>query len=283
MIPHEARYLVGLIGAEIGTSLSPQLHEREADELGLRYFYQLIDIERLGLAAEEAGPLLSEAHRMGFRGLNITHPCKQIVVPHLNALSPAAAALGAVNTVEFADGKMIGHNTDSSGFETAFTRELPSVPLRHVVILGAGGAGPRSPRPAAAGRALTIAELVPSRAERLTAALRTQFAPDWVRPVHPGHPRPRAAAGAGATPVGWSRRRACPCPRTCCGLRSGRGRRLPSAGDRTAPACPCARLPHPVGQRHGGLSGRCRLPPIHRVRTRHRADARSSGVLDRGR
>jgi shikimate dehydrogenase len=91
VIPDEARYLVGLIGAEIGTSLSPQLHEREADELGLRYFYQLIDIDRLGLAAEEAGPLLSEARRMGFRGLNITHPCKQIVVPHLDALSPAAA------------------------------------------------------------------------------------------------------------------------------------------------------------------------------------------------
>ena len=36
MIPGEARYLVGLIGAEIGTSLSPQLHEREADQLGLR-------------------------------------------------------------------------------------------------------------------------------------------------------------------------------------------------------------------------------------------------------
>ena len=126
---------------------------------------------------------------MGFRGLNITHPCKQIVVPHLDALSPSAAALGAVNTVEFTDGKMIGHNTDSSGFETAFTRGLPGVPLRHVVILGAGGAG------AAVAHALlrlgaerlTIAEVVPSRAERLTAALRTQFAPDWVRSVDPGH------------------------------------------------------------------------------------------------
>lgn len=217
MIPHEARYLVGLIGAEIGTSLSPQLHEREADELGLRYFYQLIDIERLGLAAEETGPLLSEAHRMGFRGLNITHPCKQIVVPHLDALSPSAAALGAVNTVEFTDGKMIGHNTDSSGFETAFTRGLPGVPLRHVVILSAGGAG------AAVAHALlrlgaerlTIAEVVPSRAERLTAALRTQFAPDWVRSVDPGHLVTAMGDADGlvnATPVGMEPQAGMPLP-----------------------------------------------------------------------
>ena len=72
MIPDGVRYLVGLIGAEISTSLSPQLHEREADELGLKYFYQLIDIGQLGLDAEAAGPLLSEAGRMGFRGVNIT-------------------------------------------------------------------------------------------------------------------------------------------------------------------------------------------------------------------
>ena len=217
MIPGEARYLVGLIGAEIGTSLSPQLHEREADELGLRYFYQLIDIERLGLAAEETGPLLSEARRMGFRGLNITHPCKQVVVPYLDGLSPPAAALTAVNTVEFADGKMIGHNTDSSGFEAAFTRGLPGVPMRHVVILGAGGAG------AAVAHALlrlgaerlTIAEVVPSRDERLAAALRTQFAPDWVRPADPGHLATATGDADGlvnATPVGMEPQAGMPLP-----------------------------------------------------------------------
>jgi hypothetical protein len=79
--------------AEIGTSLSPQLHEREADELGLRYLYQLIAIDELGVRAAEAGSLLAEARRMGFRGLNITHPCKQVVVRHLDELSPAAADL----------------------------------------------------------------------------------------------------------------------------------------------------------------------------------------------
>jgi shikimate dehydrogenase len=208
---------VGLIGAEISTSLSPQLHEREADELGLRYFYQLIDIERLGLEAGQAGPLLSEARRLGFRGLNITHPCKQVVVPYLDGLSPAAAALAAVNTVEFAAGKMIGHNTDSSGFETAFSRGLPGVPMRHVVILGAGGAG------AAVAHALlrlgaqrlTIAEVVSSRADRLAAALRAQFAPDWVRPASPGDLAMAMGDADGlvnATPVGMEPQAGMPLP-----------------------------------------------------------------------
>jgi hypothetical protein len=71
VIPGAARFLVGLIGAEIGTSLSPQLHEREADELGLRYFYQLIDIDELGLRAEDVGSLIAEARQLGFRGLNM--------------------------------------------------------------------------------------------------------------------------------------------------------------------------------------------------------------------
>jgi quinate/shikimate dehydrogenase (NAD+) len=217
VIPDGVRYLVGLIGAEISTSLSPQLHEREADELGLKYFYQLIDIEQLGLDAEAAGPLLSEARRMGFRGLNITHPCKQVVVPHLDGLSPAAAALTAVNTVEFADGKMIGHNTDSSGFEAAFTRGLPQVPLRHVAILGAGGAG------AAVAHALlrlgvqrlTIVELDSARAHKLTAALRTQFAPDWVRSVDPGDLATAMGDADGlvnATPVGMEPQTGMPLP-----------------------------------------------------------------------
>src|SRR5690348_16830274 len=84
------RCVVGLIGAGIATSASPYLHEREADRRGLRYLYQVIDLERLGLPAEAVGDLLLEARHMGFRGLNITHPCKRLVVDHLDGLSPEA-------------------------------------------------------------------------------------------------------------------------------------------------------------------------------------------------
>lgn len=74
-------------------------------------------------------------------GLNITHPCKQAVLSLLDELSPEAAAIGAVNTVVFANGQRFGHNTDWWGFAESFKRGLPEVPRAHVVLLGAGGAG----------------------------------------------------------------------------------------------------------------------------------------------
>ncbi|HEX5620630.1 MAG TPA: shikimate dehydrogenase [Solirubrobacteraceae bacterium] len=130
------RYEVGLIGAGIGESLSPALHEREAREQGLRYRYRLIELED-----DDVGALLERARRAGLNGVNVTHPVKQAVVPHLDALSDDAAALQAVNTVVFADGRATGHNTDTTGFAESFARGLPGVALDHVVLLGAGGAG----------------------------------------------------------------------------------------------------------------------------------------------
>jgi len=111
----KARYLVGLIGAGIGTSVSPALHEREADHLGLRYLYQLIDLDHLAVDVDVLGSVLAGAHRLGFRGLNVTHPCKRLVVPYLDDLSPEAAAVGAVNTIVFDAERAIGHNTDTVG------------------------------------------------------------------------------------------------------------------------------------------------------------------------
>jgi shikimate dehydrogenase len=134
-------YLVGLVGTGIGPSLTPALHEREADELGVRYLYRRLDLDNLGLAAEDVGDLLAAARLAGYDGLNVTHPCKQLVIPHLDALSPDAAALGAVNTVVLRDGRAVGLNTDWSGFARAFDRGLPDAPLGRVVLLGAGGAG----------------------------------------------------------------------------------------------------------------------------------------------
>ena len=131
------RHQVGLIGAGIAASLSPALHEREAAEQGLDYRYRLIDIDRHG---DDVGRLVDECRTAGFSGLNVTHPCKQAVVAHLDALSADAHALQAVNTVVFGD-SVTGHNTDTTGFAENFTRGLPEASLDHVVLLGAGGAG----------------------------------------------------------------------------------------------------------------------------------------------
>jgi len=133
--------LVGLIGAGIRASRAPALHEREAAEQGLRYVYKLIDLDQLGLAPSALPELLTAAERMGFAGLNITHPCKQAILPLLTDLSEDARAVGAVNTVLFRDGRRMGHNTDWWGFAESFRRGLPGARLDRVVILGAGGAG----------------------------------------------------------------------------------------------------------------------------------------------
>jgi shikimate dehydrogenase len=134
-------YLVGLVGRGIGPSLSPALHEREADLLGLRYLYRLLDLGSLHLPADAVGEVLAAARLAGFDGLNITHPCKQLVLPHLDRLDSTAEVLRAVNTVLFRDGEAIGYNTDTSGFARAVETGLGDIDLDRVVLIGAGGAG----------------------------------------------------------------------------------------------------------------------------------------------
>src|SRR5690349_8503371 len=75
--------LVGLVGTGIQASRTPSLHEREGARQGLRYVYKLIDLEALGLDASALPEILAAAQRFGFAGLNITHPCKQAVIPLL--------------------------------------------------------------------------------------------------------------------------------------------------------------------------------------------------------
>ncbi|WP_409468326.1 shikimate dehydrogenase [Streptomyces sp. HC307] len=170
-------FLVGLIGSGIGPSLSPGLHEREADRQGLRYLYRLIDIDTLGVPPEAVGELLRAARDLGFDGLNITHPCKQLVIDHLDALAPQAEALGAVNTVVFEDGRAIGHNTDVTGFAASFARGLPDAPMERVVQLGAGGAGAavaHATLTLGAGQ-VTVVDARPERAAALTGSLNRHF------------------------------------------------------------------------------------------------------------
>jgi shikimate dehydrogenase len=134
-------YLLGLIGSGIQASRTPTMHEREGARRGFRTIYRLIDITPLNLTADALPELLANCQRLGFNGLNITHPCKQAIIPLLDELSEDAAAIGAVNTVVFKDGRRIGHNTDWWGYTDGFKRGLPDADLESVLQLGSGGAG----------------------------------------------------------------------------------------------------------------------------------------------
>ena len=144
--------------------------------------------------------LLAHGPARGFSGLNVTHPCKQDVVAHLDDLSAEAAALEAVNTVVFDDGRAIGHNTDA----TRLRRELPpraaatrALDQRRAARRRRRGRGRRARGAAARRRSeLAIVDVDSSRAAALRA---TGSAPsaratledlDARRRPHPRHARP---------------------------------------------------------------------------------------------
>jgi len=135
------KMLLGLIGAGIQRSLTPSMQEEEARHHGLRLHYQLIDLDATGSGPDALPTLVSAARIIGFAGFNVTYPCKQSILPLLDDLSDEASAMGAVNTVVNRDGRLIGHNTDGSGWAWGFQRALPQADLTRVVLLGAGGAG----------------------------------------------------------------------------------------------------------------------------------------------
>ncbi|MEZ0084648.1 shikimate dehydrogenase [Bradyrhizobium japonicum] len=132
------KLLTGLIGAPIAHSASPAMHERAAEALGLRGHYQLIEVA--GADAAGLRMMLEGVRRLGFAGVNVTYPYKETVVPLLDELAPGAAAMGAVNTVVAKDGRLIGHNTDTTGFARAVAPLLaPSG--NAVAVIGTGGVG----------------------------------------------------------------------------------------------------------------------------------------------
>jgi shikimate dehydrogenase len=203
-----ASVLVGLIGAGIQGSRTPALHEREGAEQGLAYVYKLIDLDALGLTPDALPELVTAAKRFGFAGLNVTYPCKQLIIPLLDDLSPDARALGAVNTVVVDSGRAVGHNTDWWGFAEAFKRELPDVPRTRVVQFGAGGAG------AAVAHALltlgvgtlALVDTDMSRAEQLAADLCSRFGEGRAVAAADAAPAVTAAEGiVNTTPVGMDK------------------------------------------------------------------------------
>src|SRR6185369_11994687 len=169
---------VGLIGAGIQASRTPHLHECEARAAGIVCSYQLIDLAQLGVGVESLPQLLDAAQQQGFAGVNITHPCKQAVIPLLDELSEDAGAIGAVNTVIFSAGKRIGHNTDCWGFAESFRRD-------HAVLLGAGGAGSAVANAALriGVKKLLIYDVDGTRAAALAERLRPRFGSDHIAAV----------------------------------------------------------------------------------------------------
>jgi shikimate dehydrogenase len=158
------------------------MHEGEAAAQGLRCIYQRIDLTRLGLTCAALPELLTAARRLGFAGVNVTHPCKPSAIGLMTDLSDEARALGSVNTVVFDDDRRIGHNTDCYGFKQNFSDHLSGSALGRIAQLGAGGAGAATGYAALelGARELVIVDAIHERAHSLAERLAATFS----RPVY---------------------------------------------------------------------------------------------------
>ncbi|MFA6109542.1 MAG: shikimate dehydrogenase [Candidatus Latescibacterota bacterium] len=136
MISGRTRVL-GVIGHPVEHTASPAMHNAAIAALGLDLVYTAFRVAPENLAAAIAG-----MRALGIAGLNVTVPHKQAVIPLLDEVSPEARAIGAVNTIELREGRLIGHNTDAFGVLESLRRDggLELLPAR-VALLGAGGAG----------------------------------------------------------------------------------------------------------------------------------------------
>jgi shikimate dehydrogenase len=132
-------FLTGLIGSPIAHSAAPAMHEQAARDLGVRCHYQLIEVA--GADSEKLRALLNGVRHLGFAGVNVTFPYKEAVVGLLDELSPDAAAMGAVNTAVLRDNRLIGHNTDTTGFARAAADLVAASGQGCVALIGAGGVG----------------------------------------------------------------------------------------------------------------------------------------------
>lgn len=167
----QRRFLTGLLGAPIAHSASPAMHERAAEALGLHLHYQLIEVA--GAGREQLKALLEGVRRLGFAGINVTYPYKEAVLDLLDEISPDAAPIGAVNLVIVRDGRLVGHNTDRSGFARAVAPLVTASAHGAVALIGAGGVG-KAIAFALAGlgiRELRIFDREPAKAADLAARL----------------------------------------------------------------------------------------------------------------
>ena len=100
----------GVIGSPIEHSLSPVIHRAAWEDLGVEgWEYRRIEQDESSLPEFISG--LDES----FRGLSVTMPCKQAIIPLLDAIDPLATGVGAVNTVVPSSGVLAGFNTDVTG------------------------------------------------------------------------------------------------------------------------------------------------------------------------
>ena len=134
---NEDTRLVTLIGNPTGHSLSPAIHNLSFQLLGIDAEYRAFDVDN-----DDLGEIVDELRAADhWDGGNVTMPCKQAIIEHLDELDEAAQLIGAVNVLKKVDGKIVGYNTDGLGFMVNLAKHGVNAPGSRMVLLGPGGAG----------------------------------------------------------------------------------------------------------------------------------------------
>ena len=123
----------GLIGKSLSHSFSKKYFTEKFDGLGLT------DSEYINIEIETIEEFIEKLKELKPRGLNVTIPYKEEIIPYLDELDEVAEEIGAVNTIVFKNGKLKGYNTDAFGFHQSIKPFFKSQHER-ALILGTGGA-----------------------------------------------------------------------------------------------------------------------------------------------
>lgn len=127
--------LLALIGSPVGHSGSPAMYNYSFERLGLDYVYTAFDVK-----IEEVENAITAMRTFKMRGMNVTMPCKTEAVKYMDALSPAARIIGAVNTIVNDDGKLTGYITDGEGFVNNLRDHGIEIAGKKITVAGGGGA-----------------------------------------------------------------------------------------------------------------------------------------------
>lgn len=125
----------GLLGEKLGHSVSPEIHEKIFSLLDVRGAYKKFEVARTDLPKFIAGIKV-----LGIKGVNVTIPYKQEIIPFLDFLSEEARSINAINTILLKDGKLYGYNTDYFGFGTILKANNVEITNKTCTVLGYGGA-----------------------------------------------------------------------------------------------------------------------------------------------
>ncbi|MBI9020251.1 MAG: shikimate dehydrogenase [Verrucomicrobia bacterium] len=168
---------LAVLGHPIGHTLSPVMHNASIKALGLEADYEY---GKLDVPPEELMARLSQLPAEGYAGVNLTIPLKEVAFHGLECLDVSAKTLGAVNTVEFTEEGLIGHNTDGYGFLKALEESFgKATEGDHVFVLGCGGAGRAVALMAAIDEvcSITLADVDAARVANLAAEIK-RIAPE---------------------------------------------------------------------------------------------------------